>query len=1042
MTNDDSGGYGAYMAAMRSLGVGGSHNGGILPSSLPTQPSQSQTVHNDSNSESDADGEDDMDLSGNQPSYPPHQTNLHEIHAAASSRNQRESRIRSDLNAASPRYINDTLTQRTKREKQGRNPKLNTTSNNGHSLRCAYCMGDYSYNYKTHKSELMVTCSQCASSAHPTCLHFTPTLTNNVQQYNWCCVDCKGCEVCKHKGNEDDIIFCDLCDRGWHMPCLNPPITEPPPGDFACPVCKNAKNGSHEQHQRAGSQPVTVANSDSNSSQFLIAADQYHLGYNNSINSQIPPTQSPLAMQLQMQIQTPTLAPTFQPPPPASDAQPTPQQSATILNASKAMLTGRPSPTIPVLSQLQNAAAGASASKASDTPIKRGRGRPPKKFQPDGPLGTPQVFKSTEKDKRPVGRPPGPRASLSAPKRINTFVVIDSDEDRVVEKAGERSSDQAGEQSMQVDQHQPVHRAVEVTLDGPRDPALIASAQTVVETKQPSQQPVQPPAQDDSGQQPMEGVESTSVAGPSEPGASALPQQSEQPQHPELQPPQQPQQPQEHSLPQQPQPQDPPQTEREGEQQQDQNQEQEQEQEQGNEDPFAGVLNEYEAQVTNTTPQALEKEKFESTRRKAEIELLQKAKRPVQLLQTNASSSHTDEHKSKAQPIKALLFGNYEIQTWYAAPYPEEYTTLPNGKMYLCEWCLSYRKSEFQMKRHHSKCKFHSPPGDEIYRSGKVKIFEVDGRKNRIYCQNLCLLAKMFLDHKTLYYDVEPFLFYVITQHTADGEEFVGYFSKEKRSGMGYNLSCIMTLPIRQRKGWGMFAIDFSYLLSRKEEKIGTPERPLSKLGFLSYKRYWTTAIYKALLRTPEPHTLGQLSEATGMTIPDVTFTLRLNHLIHSVNTGDGENSYVNESNTYRTRTNKPVLEEHPERARNDDPTSVPVPGPNTYKITFNRNTLETYLAKDAAKDYVRLDQDQLRWQPFITHHTQLFKGDDKGDDKDKAGEDGRKEDEDKQERGDEQQQQQQGDKQANNIDQRVSPQHQQQPTPPKTSSHDTPMTS
>lgn len=340
-------------------------------------------------------------------------------------------------------------------------------------------------------------------------------------------------------------------------------------------------------------------------------------------------------------------------------------------------------------------------------------------------------------------------------------------------------------------------------------------------------------------------------------------------------------------------------------------------------------------------------------------------------MSTNPSTPQAEEHKSKSPPIRFLRFGNYEIQTWYAAPYPEEYTNLPNGRMFICEWCLSYRKSEFQMSRHTLKCKHRYPPGDEIYRNESVSIFEVDGRKNRIYCQNLCLLAKMFLDHKTLYYDVEPFLFYIITEHTANGEEFVGYFSKEKRSGMGYNLSCIMTLPIRQRKGWGMFAIDFSYLLSRKEGKIGTPERPLSKLGFLSYKRYWTTAIYKALLSTEQPHTLGQLSEITGMTIPDVTFTLRQNHLIHSVIVGD-EKDYVNENNTYRTRTNKPLLEEHPERASNDDPTSVPVPAPNTYKITYNKNTLEAYLAKDAAKDYVRLAQDKLRWQPFITHQSQL----------------------------------------------------------------------
>lgn len=67
----------------------------------------------------------------------------------------------------------------------------------------------------------------------------------------------------------------------------------------------------------------------------------------------------------------------------------------------------------------------------------------------------------------------------------------------------------------------------------------------------------------------------------------------------------------------------------------------------------------------------------------------------------------------------------------------------------------------------------------------------------------------MFLDHKTLYYDVEPFLFYVMTEVDEDGAKFVGYFSKEKRSATN-NVSCIMTLPVRQRKGWGNLLIDFS----------------------------------------------------------------------------------------------------------------------------------------------------------------------------------------------------------------------------------------
>ena len=53
----------------------------------------------------------------------------------------------------------------------------------------------------------------------------------------------------------------------------------------------------------------------------------------------------------------------------------------------------------------------------------------------------------------------------------------------------------------------------------------------------------------------------------------------------------------------------------------------------------------------------------------------------------------------------------------------------------------------------------------EIYRKDNLSVFEVDGNTNKIYCQNLCLLVKLFLDHKTLYYDVEPFLFYVLTRN-------------------------------------------------------------------------------------------------------------------------------------------------------------------------------------------------------------------------------------------------------------------------------------
>lgn len=69
----------------------------------------------------------------------------------------------------------------------------------------------------------------------------------------------------------------------------------------------------------------------------------------------------------------------------------------------------------------------------------------------------------------------------------------------------------------------------------------------------------------------------------------------------------------------------------------------------------------------------------------------------------------------------------------------------------------------------------------QIYRKNKLGVWQVDGKRQKQYCQHLCLLAKFFLDHKTLYYDVEPFLFYVMTLSDSEGCHTIGYFSKVNR---------------------------------------------------------------------------------------------------------------------------------------------------------------------------------------------------------------------------------------------------------------------
>ncbi|KAI5749385.1 hypothetical protein M8J76_006928 [Diaphorina citri] len=224
----------------------------------------------------------------------------------------------------------------------------------------------------------------------------------------------------------------------------------------------------------------------------------------------------------------------------------------------------------------------------------------------------------------------------------------------------------------------------------------------------------------------------------------------------------------------------------------------------------------------------------------------------------------------------AIEFGQYEVKTWYSSPFPQEYARLP--KLFLCEFCLKYTKSKAVLERHRDKCAWRHPPATEIYRKENLSVFEVDGNQNKFYCQNLCLLAKLFLDHKTLYYDVEPFLFYVLTQNDDKGCHLVGYFSKEKHCQQKYNVSCIMTLPQYQRKGYGRFLIDFSYLLSKKEGQRGTPEKPLSDLGRVSYHAYWKSVLLEYLdtIRNQKLICIDQMCADTGLYHHDVAETLEL----------------------------------------------------------------------------------------------------------------------------------------------------------------------
>ncbi|KAG9243946.1 acyl-CoA N-acyltransferase [Calycina marina] len=248
----------------------------------------------------------------------------------------------------------------------------------------------------------------------------------------------------------------------------------------------------------------------------------------------------------------------------------------------------------------------------------------------------------------------------------------------------------------------------------------------------------------------------------------------------------------------------------------------------------------------------------------------------IEKLRVGGSMTQNQAEISRIRNISKVQFGRYDLYPWYFSPYPE--TFAQEDLMHICEFCLMYYADPKSFDRHRSKCTMQHPPGNEIYRDDYVSFFEIDGRRQRTWCRNLCLLSKMFLDHKTLYYDVDPFLFYVMTTRDDKGCHLVGYFSKEKESLDGFNVACILTMPQYQRKGYGRLLIQFSYELSKIEGKLGSPEKPLSDLGLLSYRQYWTENLVEILLEHNERDercSIEHLAALLAMTASDVESTLQ-----------------------------------------------------------------------------------------------------------------------------------------------------------------------
>lgn len=205
--------------------------------------------------------------------------------------------------------------------------------------------------------------------------------------------------------------------------------------------------------------------------------------------------------------------------------------------------------------------------------------------------------------------------------------------------------------------------------------------------------------------------------------------------------------------------------------------------------------------------------------------------------------------------VKQVVLGDLSFQTWYQSIYPEDLVSKDNELLYVCRWCFRYSCDVDAYVKHMRTCKHRTTPlGTQVYDHGGYSVWEIDGEEHKLFAQNISLFAKLFVDHKSVFFDVASFLFYILTftdPNDPENYHILGYFSKEKLSWDANNLACILIFPPYQHKQLGKLLMGVSYKLSGWERDtglIGGPEKPLSEMGHKSYVRFWEERLARYFL--------------------------------------------------------------------------------------------------------------------------------------------------------------------------------------------------
>ncbi|RUS22668.1 hypothetical protein BC937DRAFT_88003 [Endogone sp. FLAS-F59071] len=239
------------------------------------------------------------------------------------------------------------------------------------------------------------------------------------------------------------------------------------------------------------------------------------------------------------------------------------------------------------------------------------------------------------------------------------------------------------------------------------------------------------------------------------------------------------------------------------------------------------------------------------------------------------------EQATKVRNVGSIVFGKYEIATWYYSPYPDEYGDAVD-KLWICEFCMKYMKEEMGLRVHRVRIK---STNKAVSQCGSESYFEFlrDREATHSYLRKFASSrADNCIVRTSVFWRSSS---WIIRLSTMTSKVFCSIFSRKKTSGRGL---WITWSGIFQKYA----STNLRYELSKRQHTIGSPEKPLSDLGLLGYQSYWASVLLSILRTTPREGTVSirELSRATSIREEDIISTLsRLGLLRYWSREIDGE---------------------------------------------------------------------------------------------------------------------------------------------------------